>query len=76
MLSGSRAPLALITLPQPDPKSARTLRPLWRDLIMKIWGEDPLVCPCCKGTMKVVRTMIRREEVGSHRSHRETADRV
>jgi hypothetical protein len=24
----------------PDPKSARALRPLWRDLIQKIWGED------------------------------------
>ena len=30
---------------------------------MQVWGEDPLLCPCCKGTMKVVRTMIRREEV-------------
>jgi hypothetical protein len=39
------------------------LRPLWRDLIEKIWGEDPMVCPCCKGTMKTVGTMIRRDEV-------------
>ena len=30
---------------------------------MKVWGEDPLLCPCCKGTMKVIGTMIRREEV-------------
>ena len=30
---------------------------------MKVWGEDPLLCPCCKGTMRVVGTMMRREEV-------------
>ena len=53
----------LFPLPAAEPKSARALRPLWRDLIMKVWGEDPLLCPCCKGTMRVVGTMIRREEV-------------
>ena len=53
----------LFHLPAAEPKSARALRPLWRDLIMKVWGEDPLLCPCCKGTMRVVGTMIRREEV-------------
>ncbi len=39
------------------------MRPLWRDLILKVWGGDPLQCPCCKGTMKPVRTFIRREEI-------------
>ena len=29
---------------------ARDMRPLWRDLILKVWGGDPLECPCCKGT--------------------------
>ena len=53
----------LFVLPPAEPKSARALRPLWRDLIKKVWGEDPLLCPCCKGTMKVVGTMIRRSEV-------------
>jgi hypothetical protein len=53
----------LFVLPPPEPKSRRALRPLWRDLIEKIWGEDPMVCPCCKGTMKTVGTMIRRDEV-------------
>ena len=37
--------------------------PLWRDLILKVWGGDPLECPCCKGTMKPVRQVIRREEI-------------
>jgi len=61
-----RPPLAqptFIILPPPEPKSARSLRPLWRDFIVKVWGEDPLLCPCCKGTMKVVGTMIRRDEL-------------
>jgi hypothetical protein len=53
----------LFVLPPPSAKSARALRPLWRDLIMRIWGEDPLICPCCKGTMEVTSTLIRREEV-------------
>ena len=39
------------------------MRPLWRDLILQVWGGDPLQCPCCKGTMKSVRQVIRREEV-------------
>ena len=39
------------------------MRPLWRDLILQVWGGDPLQCPCCKGTMKPVRKVIRREEI-------------
>jgi len=39
------------------------MRPLWRDLILKVWGGDPLQCPCCKGTMQPVRQVIRREEI-------------
>jgi hypothetical protein len=53
----------LFILPAPEPRSGRFLRPLWRDLIMKVWGEDPHKCPCCPGTMRVVGTMIRRAEV-------------
>ncbi len=53
----------LFILPVPDTKSRSALRPLWRDLITKIWGEDPLICPCCKGEIKILETMIRREEV-------------
>ncbi|MDF1852921.1 MAG: transposase [Verrucomicrobiales bacterium] len=61
--SKSSTPETLFVLPPPEPRSARALRPLWRDLIWKIWGEDPMICPCCKGTMKTVGTMIRRDEV-------------
>ena len=53
----------LFVLPPPEAKSRRALRPLWRDLILKIWGDDPLICPCCKGEMKILGAMIRREEV-------------
>lgn len=56
-------PGILFILPAPEPRSARFLRPLWRDLIMRVWGDDPHKCPCCPGTMKVVGTMIRRAEV-------------
>jgi hypothetical protein len=42
---------ALFILPAPEPRSGRFLRPLWRDLIMRVWGDDPHKCPCCPGTM-------------------------
>ena len=57
------SPGTLFILPTPEPRSGGMLRPLWRDLIMKVWGEDAHKCPCCPGTMKVVGTMIRRAEV-------------
>jgi hypothetical protein len=50
-------------IPPPPKQSARDMRPLWRDLILQVWGGDPLQCPCCKGTMKPVRKVIRREEI-------------
>ena len=43
--------------------SAQAMRPLWRDLILSVWGADPLQCPCCKGTMKRVETIMRPEQV-------------
>jgi hypothetical protein len=39
------------------------MRPLWRDLILKVWGGDPLKRPCCPGTLKHVRKVLRREEI-------------
>lgn len=53
----------ILLIPAPPKQSARGMRPLWRDLILKTWGGDPLECPCCKGTMKPVRKVIRREEI-------------
>ncbi len=39
--------------------SARAMRPLWRDLILRVWGTDPLKCPCCQGTMQRIETTLR-----------------
>ena len=39
------------------------MRPLWRDLILKVWGGDPLQCPCCKGIMKPVRQFLHHGEI-------------
>jgi len=44
-------PGTLFILPPPEPRSGRALRPLWRDLIMRVWSEDPHKCPCCPGMM-------------------------
>ncbi len=60
-------PAEILLIPAPPKQSARDMRPLWRDLILKIWGGDPLQCPCCKGTMKPVRKVIRREEIEKRR---------
>ena len=53
----------ILLIPAPPKQSARDMRPLWRDLILQVWGGDPLQCTCCKGTMKPVRKVIRREEI-------------
>lgn len=47
----------------PPPANAQAMRPLWRDLILATWGADPLQCPCCKGTMKRVETLIQPEKI-------------
>ena len=56
-------PAQILLIPAPPKQSTRDMRPLWRDLILQVWGGDPLQCPCCKGTMKPVRKVIRREEI-------------
>ena len=50
-------------VPPPPKVTARAMRPLWRDLILRVWGADPLQCPCCKATMKVVDTFFRAGEI-------------
>ncbi len=52
----------LLVAPPPK-RSARLMRPLWRDLILQVWGGDPLECPCCHGTMKIMRPVLKCEEV-------------
>jgi hypothetical protein len=52
-------PETLLILPAPEPQ----IKPLWRDLILKTWGGDPLRCPCCKGTMREAGRMFRPEEI-------------
>jgi hypothetical protein len=47
----------------PPPASAQAMKPLWRDLILATWGADPLQCPCCKGSMRKVETLIQPEKI-------------
>ena len=39
------------------------MRPLWRDLVLRVWGANPLQCPCCQATMQCVGTIVRRGEI-------------
>ena len=50
-------------IPAPPKATARAMRPLWRDLILSVWGADPLKCPSCQGIMKRVETIVRPGEV-------------
>jgi len=56
-------PIQILLIPAPPRRRARDMRPLWRDLILKVWGGDPLQCPCCKGTMKGFGLFLRREKI-------------
>jgi hypothetical protein len=53
----------LAVVAAPHASSARALRPLWRDLIRRVWGTDPLECPECKATMRAIDTFFRPEEI-------------
>ena len=56
-------PAQILLIPAPPKCRARDMRPLWRDLILKVWGGDPVQCPCCPGTMKPVRTFRQPEQI-------------
>ena len=53
----------ILLIPPPPKQSARAMRPLWRDLILKVWGADPLQCPCCKTDMKLTGLVRRPEQI-------------
>jgi hypothetical protein len=59
--------LEIPPIPAPPKTTARAMRPLWRDLILSVWGADPLKCPSCQGTMKRVETIVRLGEVEKRR---------
>jgi hypothetical protein len=62
--AGQQHPAAKPPIVPPPPKvTARAMRPLWRDLILRVWEADPLQCPCWKSTMKVVDTFFRAGEI-------------
>ncbi|MCB1134148.1 MAG: transposase, partial [Verrucomicrobiae bacterium] len=56
-------PAAPHTVPAPPKRSTRNLRLLWRDLILRVWRTDPLICPCCKGLMRPKNRLQRPEEI-------------
>jgi hypothetical protein len=53
----------ILLVPAPPKQSAKSMRPLWRDMILKVWGADPLQCPCCKAPMKLVGAVKRPEQI-------------
>lgn len=57
----SAEPPAILIVPPPPFQTARSMRPLWRDLILKAWGADPLRCPCCNAQMQPAGAVKRPE---------------
>jgi hypothetical protein len=53
----------ILLVPAPPKQSAKSMRPLWRDMILKVWGADPLQCPCCKAPMKLAGAVKRPEQI-------------
>lgn len=47
--------------PQPQPaiptEQPRRPRPRWRQLIIQVWGSDPLQCPHCRGQMRLIEVI-------------------
>ncbi len=37
-----------------SPKPTASRRPRWRQLIIKVWGCDPLQCPLCQGRLRLL----------------------
>ena len=48
-------PLAEVTIVEPDDISRPEARRRWAELIRLIYEVDPLTCPKCGGTMRVMR---------------------
>lgn len=54
--------IAKVIYKSKDGDTAKTFRKNWARLIQKIYEVDPLVCPKCSGTMKVI-AFIERPDV-------------
>ena len=50
-------------IPPPPKVTARAMRPLWRDLILRVWWTDPLLCLGGKATLHPVDTFHRSGEI-------------
>lgn len=59
----SPPPASCATIPALPAESARALRLLWRELIRRTWGADPMKCPCCHAEMKAKGKIMTHEEI-------------
>jgi len=61
--AGTPPPAPVLIVPPPPKQTARSMRPLWRDLILQVWGADPALCPRCNTPMKTIGGVRRPEQV-------------
>ena len=47
----------------------------WARLIKKVYGTDPLVCPCCGSEMKIIAIIMDQEETARILKHLEKIGR-
>ena len=46
-----------------DAPSKKSCRKSWSQLVYKVWEVDPLICPNCQKTMKIIAFIIDRDEI-------------
>jgi len=51
--------------PATAPASTRRRRRPWRQLILQVWGADPLQCPLCHGQMKLLEVLESRSDISA-----------
>ena len=57
------APSAPLRPPGTPPPPAKLPAKKWRDLILKVWHTDPLICPNCQHPMRVIAVIDQRTVV-------------
>ena len=58
-----------INIKEEPPHSPIEYRRLWAQLIQKVYEVDPLICPACGGTMRIVSFITERDVIDRILSH-------
>jgi len=54
LVEGAQKPVPVPGMPEPEPSFVTKRRMTWAALIKCVYEVDPLKCPSCGGTMKII----------------------